>query len=94
MPNELPTTQVLEWLFGISGAIISFLLLGNIFFLKKLIEKVDLIDPLVEKITSLTKRLDELCGRIDIINDLRVEMAAVKERFRALEERTKGDLRV
>jgi hypothetical protein len=73
--------QVLEWLLGISGSIISFLLLGNIFFLKKLIQKVDLIDPLVVNITNLAKRLDELCGRVDLINDLRIEVASLRAKL-------------
>lgn len=81
MPHDIPTMQVVEWLFGVCFGIISLLLFGNLFFLRKLIEKVDLIDPLVANMTNLTERLNEICGRIDLINDLRVEIAELRARF-------------
>jgi hypothetical protein len=88
---QIPQEVLAEWAFGLVSAVFSLLLLGNLWFIRKLISKVDLIDPLIANMTSLTKRLDEICGRVEIINELRVEIAAIKARFSALYYRRRED---
>lgn len=61
-PNE-----VFQIVFGLVGSIISLLLLGNLFFLKKLVQKVDVIDTRVQRI------------RIEVVK-LKVKIFGVRRR--------------
>jgi hypothetical protein len=80
---NLTPSEFFQVVFGLVSSLISLLLLGNLFFLKKLIHKVDQIDSLTATIAVLAKRLDDLCGRIELLNDLRIEVATLKARFYA-----------
>lgn len=59
----------------------SVMLFGNLFFLRRLVRKVDLIDSLVVNIGVLAKRLDQLCSKVETVNDLRVELALLKSKI-------------
>lgn len=78
---NLTPSEFFQIVFSLVSSLISVLLLGNLFFLKKLIHKVDQIDSLTSNIAILAKRLDDLCGRIEMLNDLRIEVATLKARF-------------
>lgn len=79
--GSLTQSEIFQIIFGLVGSIMSALLLGNLFFLKKLVHKVDLIDSLVANIGILAKQLDSLCGKVEMLSDVRIEIAALKARF-------------
>jgi hypothetical protein len=46
---SITPSEAFQVIFTIVGALISLLLMGNLFFLKKLVQKVDVIDSRMQK---------------------------------------------
>ncbi len=78
---QLTESDIFQVIYGIVGGVLALLLFGNIYFIKKLVHKIDQIDPLTVTISSLSYKVDELCQKVGIIYDLRLEISAIKARF-------------
>jgi hypothetical protein len=78
---QVTQSQAFEVVFAISSSLISLLLFGNLFFLKRAIKKVDSIDALAASVTAVVKQLDKLCEQMEIVHELRIEVATLKARL-------------
>lgn len=79
--GPLSPSDILQAIGGIVGFVITILLGSNLFFLRRALQKTDLIDPLVVKLETLTKALSDLCGKVESLNNLKTEVAVMQDRL-------------
>lgn len=78
-PSDWITISVA--LLGGIGTILMLLISFCVFFLKKIVNKTDFIEPLVAKVGSLEDSLNKLCGRVEHLSNVRVELASLQGKF-------------
>jgi hypothetical protein len=87
----LSSAEVLQLLFALVGAIMSGLLIVIAFFLKRLAKNVELVPTLVANLENLDRRLMELVKKVEMLNDLRIEVATIKAKLASRIKHDKGN---
>ena len=79
--ETLTRSEIFQLVCGVVGFVITVLLGGNLFFLRKALNKVELIAPLVAKMETITGNFSILCGKVESLNSLKTEVAVMQDRL-------------